>query len=49
MTRTTEIARRASVIACALALGAFYASRRNLFVGVITGMLVLIALGGALP
>ncbi|HET7598493.1 MAG TPA: AzlD domain-containing protein [Burkholderiales bacterium] len=37
------------LIACALALGAFYASRRNLFVGVITGMLVLIALGEALP
>ena len=33
------------LFACALALVAFYASRRNLFVGVITGMIVLIAVG----
>lgn len=32
------------MMACALALVAFYGSRRNLFVGVITGMIVLIAL-----
>lgn len=34
------------VAACALALAAFYLSRRNLFVGVITGMLILMALYG---
>ncbi|HEX6004981.1 MAG TPA: AzlD domain-containing protein [Burkholderiales bacterium] len=33
------------LIACALALVAFYATRRNLFVGVISGMIVIIALG----
>lgn len=38
----TLLAERAA--ACGLALLAFYASRRNLFVGVITGMLVIIAL-----
>ena len=30
--------------ACALALLAFYFSRRNLFIGVVTGMIALIAL-----
>lgn len=38
----TFLAERAA--ACALALLAFYTSRRNLFVGVIAGMLILIAL-----
>jgi len=33
------------LLACALALAAFYASRRNLFVGVITGMIAVIAAG----
>jgi branched-subunit amino acid transport protein len=33
------------LLACALALVAFYASRRNLFIGVITGMIVVIAAG----
>ena len=34
------------VAACVLALAAFYLSRRNLFVGVITGMLILMTLYG---
>lgn len=33
------------LLACALALAAFYMSRKNLFVGVITGVAVLIAAG----
>lgn len=35
------------LIACGFALAAFYGSRRNLFVGVIAGMTVLIAAGYA--
>ena len=34
------------VAACALALAAFYLSSRNLFIGVITGMLILMTLYG---
>ncbi|MBI4207665.1 MAG: AzlD domain-containing protein [Betaproteobacteria bacterium] len=33
------------LLACALALIAFYASRRNLFIGVITGVLAVVAAG----
>lgn len=33
------------MIACALALAAFYLCRRNLFVGVITGVIVIIVAG----
>ena len=33
------------LLACGVALAAFYASRRNLFVGVITGAIMVIAAG----
>lgn len=33
------------LLACALALIAFYASRRNLFIGVITGVIAVIVAG----
>jgi branched-subunit amino acid transport protein len=33
------------LLACVVALAAFYASRKNLFIGVITGVVVVIAAG----